>query len=93
MKSLICLLVLLSSTTSFSISPSDKDFQKFGRWWKRVEIPGAKCGNGKPYAVWVDKADKKRSVLSSWVVVPAGQKRRVMGLILNHGFFPYLEFP
>ena len=33
------------------------------------------------------KADKKRSVLSSWVVVPAGQ-RDVLCLILNHGFSP-----
>ena len=60
MKSLICLLALLSSTTSFSISPSGKDFHKFGRWWKRVEIPGAKCGNGKPYAVWVDKGRQEK---------------------------------
>lgn len=32
----------------------------FARKWKVIEIPGAKCGAGAPYKVWLDKQDSKK---------------------------------
>ena len=34
--------------------------QADARQWKKVMIPGAQCGSGAPYAVWIDKKSKSK---------------------------------
>lgn len=52
MKTLITLLLatLVTQTT-------------FARNWDRIEIPGAVCGDGLPYSVFVDQKEKSKNIL------------------------------
>jgi hypothetical protein len=61
---LLFLIFILNSIIFQVHSSSSDEKNKFGRLWQRIEIPGAKCGNGKPYSVWFDKGinNKKLTV-------------------------------
>ena len=52
MKTLITLLIATLVTQS-----------AFARSWDRIEIPGAVCGDGLPYSVFVDKKAKSKNLL------------------------------
>jgi hypothetical protein len=74
---LICMAVSNAQAGSFdewgSKGPLDGDIPaplssgsetEFLRDWKRIEIPGAVCGDGSPYSVFVSDGDPGRLVLS-----------------------------
>ena len=94
MKSLIIFFNLIISFQLFaSVVPTSFDQSKFARWWKRIEIPGAKCGNGKPYAVWLDKGKKDKLTIELMGGGACWSKETCYGPNYKSWLFPIPRIP
>lgn len=79
---LLALITLLFSTNAFT------------RSWNAIEIPGAKCGNGSTYKVWVHK--KENTTKLAIELMGGGacwSKETCFGTKLRAWIFPLLAFP
>jgi hypothetical protein len=56
-------LAVASNTTNSQQLTKKRSVFKTFRNWQKVKIPGAYCGNGTPYAVWIDRrSDEKLAI-------------------------------
>jgi hypothetical protein len=93
MKSLSFLAItLLFSFSSFSFE--NKDLERGVRLWKKITIPGAKCGNGEPYSIWFDEGKNNKKLTVELMGGGAcWSKETCFGPNFKSWLFPIPRFP